>query len=444
MKKVVFLVKIMKRVLMLLVAANLLFAGCIQGVGEDGVIVIDGGGSDASAMSGAQVEAFLNDETNMNITALAEVEDKITVELYSKDLEDGELLEMTFTIGKDDISQLSNTGLAIQSGMMGLEYRVIQGASTDVNIMVGNQWFHARDLVPEYTDPFVELASEDDSEDGSDGGLADLTPDFGILDLDLSGMIWIVTVDVQSTQQVATSSNDTHGIMVEFLEFPPRLHQLEVNSHDGNQAMKLTIVWGDDAALSVQNNYPKTSVDIQLDEETERGDIEGEFTCENNDTVPWSWVNDNWDDCGDNSDEGVDESEIPDSIFEFTGEVNSDHEHEVLVGDIELRIGSEDSETEEFNYSLSMNIGDSTANLTDAEGAWWAIEWQDSDDDGFVSAGDNYSVMTNSSSADDLEVRFYDNWSESYTGGPLPGFEVFLLLGALVLASLRRNTIFPR
>jgi hypothetical protein len=444
MKKVVFLVKIMKRVLMLLVAANLLFAGCIQGVGEDGVIVIDGGGSDASAMSGAQVEAFLNDETNMNITALAEVEDKITVELYSKDLEDGELLEMTFTIGKDDISQLSNTGLAIQSGMMGLEYRVIQGASTDVNIMVGNQWFHARDLVPEYTDPFVELASEDDSEDGSDGGLADLTPDFGILDLDLSGMIWIVTVDVQSTQQVATSSNDTHGIMVEFLEFPPRLHQLEVNSHDGNQAMKLTIVWGDDAALSVQNNYPKTSVDIQLDEETERGDIEGEFTCENNDTVPWSWVNDNWDDCGDNSDEGVDESEIPDSIFEFTGEVNSDHEHEVLVGDIELRIGSEDSETEEFNYSLSMNIDDGAVNLTDAEGAWWAIEWQDSDDDGFVSAGDNYSVMTNSSSADDLEVRFYDNWSESYTGGPLPGFEVFLLLGALVLASLRRNTIFPR
>ncbi|RZD50160.1 MAG: hypothetical protein CXT67_09605 [Methanobacteriota archaeon] len=245
-------------------------------------------------------------------------------------------------------------------------------------------------------------------------------------------MDWIVTVDVPSTQQVATSSNDTHGIMVEFLEFPPRLHQLEVNSHDGNQATKLTIVWGDDAALSVQNNYPKTSVDIQLDEETERGDIEGEFTCENNDTVPWSYVNDNWDDCGDNSDEGVDESEIPDSVFEFSGEVNSDHEHEVLVGDIELRIGSEDSETEEFNYSLSMNIGDSTANLTDAE------------DDGFVSAGDNYSVTTNSSSANDLEVRFYDNWSQSYTGGPLPGFEVFLLLGALVLAALRRNTLFPR
>ncbi|RZD50159.1 MAG: hypothetical protein CXT67_09600 [Methanobacteriota archaeon] len=130
----------MKRVFMLLVSASLLFAGCIldpQRIDDGGVIVIDGGGSDASAMSGAEVEAFLNDETNMNITALAEVEDKITIELYSKDLEDGELLEMTFTIGKDDISQLSNTGLAIQSGMMGLEYRVIQGASTDVNIMVG-------------------------------------------------------------------------------------------------------------------------------------------------------------------------------------------------------------------------------------------------------------------------------------------------------------------
>jgi|TARA_B110000116_G_scaffold237887_1_gene224383 hypothetical protein len=429
---------------MLLVSASLLFAGCIldpQKIDDGGVVTIDGGGSDASAMSGAQVESFLNDESNMNITALAELEDMIAVELYSKDLEEGELLEMTFTIGKDDIAQLSNTGLAIQSGMMGLEYRVIQGDSTDVNILVGNQWFLARDLVPEYTDPFVELASEDESGDSDiDDGLADLTPDFDAFNLDLSGMIWTVTVDVPSTQQVATSSNDTHSIMVEFLEFPPRLHQLEVNSYDGNQAMKLSIVWGDEVALSVQNNYPKTSVDIQLEQKY----IEVEFTCENNNTVPWSYVNDNWDDCGDNSDEGVNESEIPDPIFKFFGEVNSDHEHEVLVGDIELRIGSEDSETEEFNYSLSMNIGDGSANLTDAEGSWWAIEWQDYDDDGFVSAGDEYIVLTNSSSASDLEVRFYDGWSQSYEGGPLPGFEVFLLLGALVLAALRRNTIFPR
>ena len=429
---------------MLLVSASLLFAGCIldpQKIDDGGVVTIDGGGSDASAMSGAQVESFLNDESNMNITALAEAEEQITVELYSKDLEEGELLEMTFTIGKDDIAQLSNTGLAIQSGMMGLEYRVIQGASTDVNILVGNQWFLARDLVPEYTDPFVELASEDESGDSDiDDGLADLTPDFDAFNLDLSGMIWTVTVDVPSTQQVATSSNDTHSIMVEFLEFPPRLHQLEVNSYDGNQAMKLSIVWGDEVALSVQNNFPKTSVDIQLEQKY----IEVEFTCENNNTVPWSYVNDNWDDCGDNSDEGVNESEIPDPIFKFFGKVNSDHEHEVLVGDIELRIGSEDSETEEFNYSLSMNIGDGSANLTDAEGSWWAIEWQDSDDDGFVSAGDEYIVLTNSSSASDLEVRFYDGWSQSYEGGPLPGFEVFLLLGALVLAALRRNTIFPR
>ena len=429
---------------MLLVSANLLFAGCIQQIDDGGVVVIDGGGSDASAMSGAQVESFLNDATNTNITALAELDDKITIELYSKDLEDGELLEMTFTIGKDDIAQLSNTGLAIQSGMMGLEYRVIQGASTDVNIMVGNQWFLARDLVPEYTDPFVELASEVDSgESDEDDALGDLAPDFGPIDLDLSGMTWIVTIDLPSTQQVATSSNDTHSIMVEFLEFPPRLHQLEINSHDGNQAMKLSIVWGDEAALSVENTYPKTSVDIQLDEETEQGEIEGTFTCDNNNTVPWSYVNDNWDDCGDNSDEGVDDSLIPESIFEFSGEVNSDHEHEVLLGDIELRIGSEDSETEEFIYSLSMNIGDGSANLTDAEGAWWAIEWDDSDNDGFVSSGDEYSVKTNSSNASDLEVRFYDNWSQSYEGGPLPGFEVFLLLGALVLAALRK-TIYPR
>ena len=67
---------------MLLVAANLLFAGCILDTQrfDDGGIVIDGGGSDASAMSGAEVEAYLSDETNMNITVIAEAEDKITIE----------------------------------------------------------------------------------------------------------------------------------------------------------------------------------------------------------------------------------------------------------------------------------------------------------------------------------------------------------------------------
>ena len=391
----------MKRVLLLLIACSLLFSGCLDAFGpsieqSDDVI------NDGALMSGGDVEDFLGDESMMNITALSESEDQLMVEIYSKELEDGELMEMTFTIAKDDTAQLSDTGLAIQSGVMGLEYRIVQGASTDVNIMVGNQWFLARDLVPQYVNPFVELESEDSiGGGGNDDLLAELTPDLGALYMNINGLTWTITMDPISFQQVATASNDTHSIMVEFLEMPPRLRQLEINSHDGNEAMKLTITWGDNAALSVLDTYPKTSVDIDFDEQTENGDY-----------------------------------------YIFSGEVDDEHVHEVLLGDIELRIGLEDSETEEFNYSLSMNVDDGAVNLTDAEGAWWAIEWNDSNSDGFVSTGDSYSIVTNSSSASDYDIRFYDSWSQSYEGGPLLGFELILLLVALITAaSVRRNLL---
>ena len=446
----------MKRVIMLLLASSLLFAGCLEAIGMNegepsiGIDdeVIDGL---ANAMTGIEIEALLSDEAAVNITALAEAEEKFRVEIYSKEVENGELVEITFIVGKDEANQLAETGIKFQSGMMGLEYTIIQGAHTDVNSRVGNQWFLSRDEVPEYVDPFLELAddsSEEEAAEGEnpdDGGedmFGDLEPDFGDLDFNFTGLNWTVTIDQLSMQQVATTSNGTHSIMVEFLEAPPRLHEIQIDSNDGNEAMSLTVVWGDEASLAVDNSYLRTSVDLMLEEQIEFGEIDGEFTCDNNDTVPWDYVNDNWDDCGDNSDEGVNESLIPQSTTTFIGEID-EQVHEVLTGDIEMRIGqdeSDDSGEEIFNYSISMNLADGTSNLTGEDGAWWNITWSDSNGDGFVSTGDTYTVTTNSSYAgNSVEVRFYDNWSESYEGGPLPGFELFLLLGAFVLAAFRRN-----
>jgi hypothetical protein len=391
----------MRKIWILVCISCLLLPGCIDGLsfGEEDETITKG----IVPMSSLEVEAILNDPAAIDIIALAAAESQFHAEIYAKEIDDGEVSEFTFIIGKDDVNRLAETGIEVQNGMMGIEYAIVQGNSPNINIRVGNQWFLARDLEPEYVDPFIELAedAEDEAEDDSD---FDLTPDLDALELDLVGFDWVVTIDNFSFQQVATTSNDTHEIMVEFHEMPPRIHSVEVFSHDGNDASSVTLSWGEDVALEVKDDYPRTSVTIEMDEE-----------------------------------EGTEYLDSGESIYVWAGEVNSDHEQEVDVGDLEIRIG-EENEDEEFAYNLSMLLTGTTANLTDENGDYWLIEWDDHDSNSLVSSGDEWRVETNSSDGWELEVRIYDHWAEAYEGGPLPGFDLVFLLVALAFAAVRRKT----
>ena len=394
-----FSVSGMKGPLVLVFASSIMFCGCL-GTFDQGVVeVVD---NPDGAMSSNQVEEYLNDDSIMNLTSMADSENKFRVEMYSKDNQDGESMEITYIIGKDESSQLYETGMAVESDMLGIEYSVIQGDSKDINVRMGNQWFLARDEVPEYIDPFTQLSEMSSESSIGDGqNLPDLTPEINSLDLDLIGFEWTVTIDPTSLQQVATASNNTHSVMVEFLEIPPRLHELEINSHDGNEASKITIIWGGDASLSLNNSYSRTSVLMEMDKDMSMGSTQ--------------------------------------EITIFSGVLNDDHIQEVLMDEIELRIGSEDVESSEFDHFFSLPLTNESSNFTDINGDWWDVEWIDADSNGLVSSGDSYSVITNNSSAWDYEVRFYDYWADAYEGGPLPGFEFLILLGAVLFASSYRR-----
>ena len=164
----------MRKIWILVCISCLLLPGCLDVLSfdEEDETITKG----IVPMSSTEVEAILNDPAAIDIVALAATEPRFHAEIYSKELNDGEVSEFTFIIGKDDINRLAETGIEVQSGMIGIEYAIVQGNSTNINIRVGNQWFLARDLEPEYVDPFIELAEavEDGSEDDSD---FDLTPD---------------------------------------------------------------------------------------------------------------------------------------------------------------------------------------------------------------------------------------------------------------------------
>ena len=414
----------MRRLLMLLLAASLVLPGCIDEITsfteEDDIV----DSIPLDALSSDQVNAFLQDGTNLDPTTMASGMERFGVSMSIQTLEDGESGQVSIVIMKDDSAQIGSIGIGFTSGMMSMEVEQVTGAHRIGNMRVMNQWFTMRNEQPEYVDPFTQMAAEGGGVEGDMmiGNPMDEIPDpTGMFN---EALAWTVTIDAASTQQVASASNETHQVIVEFQGVPPRIISIESYASNGSETVHIDYSYGDEVELSISESYPRTSVTIEIDDD-------GDFTCDNGDTIPMSWVNDGYDDCGDNSDEGVSAVTIQ------QGEVTDEHTQEVLLSEIELRVGEGDED--EFDYNISMMLDAGSTNVTDASGDWWNITWTDVDGDGLVSAGDTHSVLTNSSAADDFEVLFYDHWADQYAGGPLPGFSMLIALGAMLSAALVRR-----
>jgi len=425
----------MRRLLMLLLAASLVLSGCIDQITSftDDDVVEDKIALDA--MSSDAVNDLLQEEVNLDPTTLAQGLDRFGVRMSVQTLEDGESGHFSLEIMKDDVAQIGSFGFGFAAGMISMEVEMVSGAERISNMRVMNQWFSLRDEQPEYVDPFTQMAAEGEDEDEGDFIIDDPLDDIpDPTEMFNEAFDWTVTIDVESTQQVASASNDTHQVIVEFQGVPPRIISIESYANNGSETVQINYFFGDAVQLSINPAFPRTSVTIEMDEST---DESGEFTCDNNQTIPLDWVNDGIADCTDASDEGVNESDIPEILMLFSGEVTDEHTQEVNISEIELRVGEEDEE--EFYYNISMMLDVGSTNVTDEDGDWWDITWTDVDGDGLVSTGDTYAVLTNSSAAYDFEVRFYDHWADTYAGGPLPGFGLLLVAGALVSAAFTRR-----
>jgi len=66
------------------------------------------------------------------------------------------------------------------------------------------------------------------------------------------------------------------------------------------------------------------------------GDMGGTFVCDNGNEIPDYWVNDGWDDCGDNSDEGV--IDLEDAIWHCRVDVNIDSLPDLEEGSFQSKV----------------------------------------------------------------------------------------------------------
>ena len=161
------------------------------------------------------------------------------------------------------------------------------------------------------------------------------------------------------------------------------------------------------------------------------------FVCDNGDEIPMSYVNDGWDDCGDNSDEGVEMQEdatnqswtvVADAEWAFAGALD---DYSVVLANCveETDDMGETTLTCDEDNSTTYALAEAMEDLENNSG----VAFVDEDASGTLTDGDTLMVGGNTS-GEWTHVRLHSTSADAYSDeNPMltPGFTT--ILGVLSL-----------
>jgi hypothetical protein len=317
---------------------------------------------DCFPLSSDSLNVILSLPNSFNVLKLADDYDKLRIKTSSQVEIQNEVVSIDWSVGKDESSNLSSIALRYNIANAAVDTEVIEGSGI-TNVRVGNVWFEGRDALPEYEDPFYEIARL--ATENPDG----LLPPFSFDTTEFDDIEWQITGDLTSLQQVATGTNGTHTIILELGGVPPMIMGIEIYDGKGSD-FSLTVETGDSATITLQDNLPRTAI---------------QFIPENN-SIPYD-VFRIWSSTIPN---GI--SEVEPSELEFHARVGPLNNSESLA---------------------QMNFADVLTNVSLDDGTWWEFYWMDVDLDGLVSGGDYYNIRSNSTV--DATISVFDTWANKWT-----------------------------
>ena len=201
---------------------------------------------------------LLSNSDSLDVLLLASENSKLRVKSSTTYQTETQLGEIHWNVAKDDEQNLRSIAMRFSLGTTSIDTEVIEGTET-TNIRLGNVWYEGRDAVPNYKDPFYEIAQQ--SVEDPDG----FWPSFGFDTTSISELEWTITHDVQSLEQVASAQNETHSIILVLKGMPPELIGVELYGND-DSAFVLSIVKGDDVQLNLQPDLPRAAIEFDVDE----------------------------------------------------------------------------------------------------------------------------------------------------------------------------------
>ena len=325
--------------------------------------------SECFPLDSAALSELLATPGAFDVLSYAEDFERLMVETSTVYDNQGQFAEIHWSVAKDDAAQLRSIAMRFTVGTSSMDSEVIEGQHT-TNIRVGGDWYEGRDAIPQYADPFAELAQlANEQPEG-------MWPPFGFDVASVAELDWTISGDALSLQQIATASNATHTIIVELMGTPPMVTGIEAYSGDEEQ-FSLRVTTGDDVVISLQEDLPRTPVEFSLDAEP----------IQVGDTTVWSAP----------VPSGMD-SDIEPSELQFHG-ISGEGGDAISVAMMQLDQG--------------------TSNITLDDGTWWEFTWIDFLSPGYFSHSDLYHIRTNATGQ--LSVALYDSWAQQWTSGPLQG-----------------------
>ncbi|MFL2498698.1 MAG: low-density lipoprotein receptor class A repeat-containing protein, partial [Candidatus Thalassarchaeum sp.] len=208
---------------------------------------------------------------------------------------------MTSEYTQVQVGELVNAHYTV-GGMMAAENAGMgsyQTRDADPNIMEDYDLTNGESIISSFGD-LLEIPSCDVSDMSSDMP-ADAEPV-----IVYEGMTGVQTMTLEYT-------NDTgHDIsIVTLIDDNEDLMSYVMSTDNGSasSSCSYTVMWGDAVVIEVDDTLPRTSIPIVFHVEGMPEDDGGDndlFLCDNGNEIPWDYVDDGWDDCGDGSDESDD------------------------------------------------------------------------------------------------------------------------------------------
>lgn len=294
------------------------------------------------------------------------------------------------------------------SGDVSIDQTTVQN-SVGINYRTGDDmsgaWYFARDEIYQFSDPLSDEEDSGDDEVVNDGvNCNEEGPT-----LDGLNSTWADNWNISTNNGVhmITANNGTWDLNIELEGNPVEHLKMSLIEVNGLESCGIQLLDADNFKMGVNPNYPRTSMTMNFENEEE---------SETENTKTWA------------------------------GNLGEDHSEEVYLNEITMQTGYEDDEGN-FTVVADLSLIDQDSSSTD-QCFIWSLTWSDSDNDGYTSSGDTYTVTrtdrvnvggscSDEYSNHDFEIRFYDEWAQMPTGGVfLPGFGFLSVISMLIIGSI--------
>ena len=294
------------------------------------------------------------------------------------------------------------------SGDVSIDQTTVQN-STGINYRTGDDmsgaWYFARDEIYQFSDPLSDEEDSGDDEVLNDGvNCNEEGPT-----LDGLNSTWADNWNISTNNGVhmITANNGTWDLNIELEGNPVEHLKMSLIEVNGLESCGIQLLDADNLKMEVNPNYPRTSMTMNFENEEE---------SETENTKTWG------------------------------GNLGEDHSEEVYLNEITMQTGYEDDEGN-FTVVADLSLIDQDSSSTD-QCFIWSLTWSDSDNDGYTSSGDTYTVTrtdrvnvggscSDEYSNHDFQIRFYDEWAQMPTGGVfLPGFGFLSVISTLIIGSI--------